>query len=95
VSGSRDVPVNEMFFVIVAEFTRARAAARRYDDLRYRSACQEGIAAAGLPRRIFEEFYKGSEDAAAVPQRPTGLLSSPARATGENGERMSPAVRPS
>jgi hypothetical protein len=63
-----------MFGVILTEFKRARAAARRYDDLRYRSACQEGIAAARLPRRIFEEFYKGSDDAAAVPHRNAELL---------------------
>jgi hypothetical protein len=40
-----------------AEFSRAVAAAQRYEDLRYRRASHEKIAPDDIPRRIFEEFY--------------------------------------
>jgi hypothetical protein len=43
--------------VFLAEFGRAVAAARRYEDLRHRSACCGSIAIADIARRIFEEFY--------------------------------------
>jgi hypothetical protein len=43
--------------VVLAEFRRAVAAARRYEDLRYGSGRHEGIAPADIPRWIFEEFY--------------------------------------
>jgi hypothetical protein len=46
-----------IFAVILAEFRRAVAAARRYEDLRYGSGRHEGIAPADIPRRVFEEFY--------------------------------------
>jgi hypothetical protein len=42
---------------IVAEFRRAVAAARRYEDLRYGGSRHEGGAPADIPRRVFEEFY--------------------------------------
>jgi hypothetical protein len=45
------------FDVVLAEFGRAVAAARRYDDLRYGRGRREGIAPADIPRRMFEEFY--------------------------------------
>ena len=68
-------PVDEFLAVLLAEFRRARAAAQRYKDLRYRSACYEGIALAQLSPRIFEEFYRDSEDAAVVVHRNAGVRS--------------------
>ena len=59
-----------VFLTILAEFGRGLSAARRYESLRYRCACREGLAPADIPRRIFEEFYAGerdSEDVAIVP----------------------------
>jgi hypothetical protein len=44
-------------------------ATRRYRDLKYRAACGEGIAVAAIPQRVFDEFYRGSEDAAVVRYR--------------------------
>ena len=46
-----------IFAVVLAEFGRAVAAARRYEHLRYGSGRHEGTAPADIPRRIFEEFY--------------------------------------
>jgi hypothetical protein len=46
-----------LFAVVLAEFRRAVAAARRYEDLRYGGGRHEGVAAADVPRRVFEEFY--------------------------------------
>lgn len=46
-----------VFEIILAEFGRALAAARRYESLKYGRARHEGLAAADTPRRIFEEFY--------------------------------------
>jgi hypothetical protein len=43
--------------VVLAELRRGIAATRRYEHLRYRSACDERVAPADIPRRIFEEFY--------------------------------------
>jgi hypothetical protein len=47
----------ELCAVVLAEFRRAIAAARRYEDLRYGSGRHEGVAPADVPRRTFEEFY--------------------------------------
>ena len=44
-----------------AEFSRAVAAAQRYDDLRYRSASHGKSAPDDIPRRIFAEFYSVGE----------------------------------
>jgi hypothetical protein len=44
--------------VTLAEFRRAMAATRRYEDLKYRAACREGIALAAIPQRVFDEFYR-------------------------------------
>jgi hypothetical protein len=52
---------------MLAEFTRAIAAAHRYEDLRYRSARRGTIAPDEIPRQIFEEFYSVTE---AVELRP-------------------------
>jgi hypothetical protein len=52
----------------LAEFTRATAAAQRYDDLRYRSA--GGIAPADIPRRVFEELYGSEQRAEVAPVQP-------------------------
>ena len=41
---------------ILAEFRRASAATRRYEDLRWGSGRCQGIAPADIPPRIFEEF---------------------------------------
>jgi hypothetical protein len=46
---------------MLAEFTRANAAAQRYEDLRYRSAGHGRIAPDDIPRRVFEEFYSVGE----------------------------------
>jgi hypothetical protein len=43
-----------MFLVLLAEFGRAKAAARRYDDLRYGA---RDAAGADIPRQVFEELY--------------------------------------
>ena len=51
-----------------AEFSRAVAAAQRYEDLRYRSGGHGRIAPADIPRQIFEEFY--SADATVELRRP-------------------------
>ena len=43
-----------------AEYRRAIAAERRYDELKRMAAtslAREGLAAADIPRRIFNEFY--------------------------------------
>jgi hypothetical protein len=57
--------------VVLAEFRRGVAAAQRYE--RYCSACDEGVAPADIPRRIFEEFYASS--GGAVNQRPRAVVS--------------------
>jgi hypothetical protein len=49
-----------ILLVILAEFRRANAATRRYEDLRYGSGRREGIAPADIPPRIFQEFYSSS-----------------------------------
>jgi hypothetical protein len=46
-----------VFEIILAEFGRALAAARRYESLKDGRARHAGLAAADIPRRIFEEFY--------------------------------------
>jgi hypothetical protein len=46
-----------ILLVILAEFRRAIAATRRYEDLRWGSGRGQGIAPADIPPRIFEEFY--------------------------------------
>lgn len=46
-----------VFEIILAEFGRALAAARRYESLKYGRARHEDLATADIPRRIFEEFY--------------------------------------
>jgi hypothetical protein len=46
-----------ILLVIVAEFRQARAATRRYEELRWGSGRREGIAPVDIPPRIFEEFY--------------------------------------
>jgi hypothetical protein len=48
------------FRVILAEFRRAVAAERRYEDLRRADTtalARAGMVRADIPRRIFEEFY--------------------------------------
>jgi hypothetical protein len=46
-----------MSLVLLAEFRRASAAARRYDALRYGSARDDRMAGADIPRQVFEELY--------------------------------------
>jgi hypothetical protein len=63
-------PRLEFFSTIFAEFGRALAAARRYENLRHGRGRQQRRAPADLPRQIFEEFYaveRDSEDAAIAP----------------------------
>lgn len=57
---------------MLAEFSRAAAAAHRYEDLRYRSADGK-IAPADIARRVFEEFYSFEE---AVESHRAGRLRS-------------------
>jgi hypothetical protein len=62
VSGIREIERGRLLgwgflVVLLAEFRRARAAAQRYQDLRYRSACYGYPGLADIPARIFEEFY--------------------------------------
>jgi hypothetical protein len=54
-------PSRNYLLDMFAEFSRAVAAAQRYENLRYRRASQEKIAPDDIPRRIFEEFYSSSE----------------------------------
>jgi hypothetical protein len=61
----------ELCAVLLAEFRRAIAAARRYDDLRYRSGGHEGRAHADSPRRVFEEFYSCPRPVKSGGDRPT------------------------
>jgi hypothetical protein len=51
---------------MIAEFRRANAAARRYEDLRYRSGRAGGVPTEDIPRRVFEEFYSVAEPAESV-----------------------------
>jgi hypothetical protein len=54
---------------MLAELTRAIAAAHRYEDLRYRRTRRE--APDGIPRQVFEEFYSAAETVEArSPERP-------------------------
>jgi hypothetical protein len=46
-----------VFEIILAEFGRALTAALHYESLKYGRARHEVLAAADIPRRIFEEFY--------------------------------------
>jgi hypothetical protein len=49
-----------IFAVVLAEFRRAVAAARRYENLRYGSGRQERMAPGEISRRVFEEFYSSA-----------------------------------
>jgi hypothetical protein len=98
VSGIREVERGRLWgflAVLHAEFRRARAAAQRYRDLRYRSACYEGIALAHLPPRIFEEFYRDSEDAAVLRPETQRSALHPDTPTCGDGERVISRRRPS
>jgi hypothetical protein len=54
-------PSRNYLLDMFAEFSRAVAAAQRYENLRYRSASQEKIALDDIPRQIFDEFYSAGE----------------------------------
>ena len=56
-----------MFFTIFAEFGRALAAARRYENLRYGRACRDGLGPADIPRR---ESSRSSTRQEAKPGKP-------------------------
>jgi hypothetical protein len=43
--------------IVLSDFRRAVAAAQRYEDMRYRSACPGRAAPTDIPRQVFEEFY--------------------------------------
>ena len=58
---------HNVFLTILAEFGRALAAARRYENLRCRSARHDGLTSADIPPRIFEEFYARCNDTALAP----------------------------
>jgi hypothetical protein len=54
-------PSRNYLLDMFAEFSRAVAAAQRYEDLRYRGGSHGRIAPADIPRQIFEEFYAAGE----------------------------------
>jgi hypothetical protein len=64
----------ELCAVVLAEFRRAIAAARRYEDLRYRSGRQQGRADADSSRRVFEEFYSCPRPVKSGVDRPTVVV---------------------
>ena len=83
-----NVPGLEVFLAIVAELSRALAAARRHDSLRYGRGRQGGIAPADISRQIFEEFYaiqRDFEDAAIAPRQRPLSPSRPRRAEASGG----------
>lgn len=50
--------ISAMFNLLLAEFGRAAAAARRYDELKRTGPVMlRPVEAASIPRAIFEEFY--------------------------------------
>jgi hypothetical protein len=62
-----------LFPVVVAEFQRAVAAARRYEQLKRADAAamgRDGISSVDIPRRIFEEFYSSDDGPAIRSSRP-------------------------
>jgi len=50
-------PRASFFSTVLAEFGRALAAARRYEDLRYCRACRDRLSPAEIRWQMFEEFY--------------------------------------
>ena len=54
-------PTRNYLSGMLAEFTRAIAAAHRYEQLRYGGAGHRRIAPEDVPSRIFEEFYSVEE----------------------------------
>ena len=64
-----------VFAVVLAEFSLALAAARRYEDLRYGNGRHEGMAPADIPRRVFEEFYAYERPCGGA-RPPDGILRS-------------------
>jgi hypothetical protein len=51
------VALAELFAVLLAEFRRAVAAARRYEDLRCGRGRHKDMAPTEIPRQVFQEFY--------------------------------------
>jgi hypothetical protein len=71
-------PSRNYLLGMFAEFSRAVAAAQRYEDLRYRRASHGEIAPVDIPRRIFEEFYAvGDAVEARRPERRRSDLPEP------------------
>jgi hypothetical protein len=62
-------PSRNYLLDMFAEFSRAVAAAQRYEDLRYRGRGHGTIAPADIPRQIFEEFYAGETVESRHPER--------------------------
>jgi hypothetical protein len=54
-----------LFAVVLAEFRRAVAAVRRYEDLRYGSGRHKEMTHADLSRRVFQEFYSDAPPVAS------------------------------
>jgi hypothetical protein len=69
--------------VLLAEFKRASAAAQRYQDLRYRSACHGYARLADIPARIFEEFYSSGLTAERRLQAPAMRMPAQIRRDGD------------
>jgi hypothetical protein len=74
----------ELCAVVLAEFRRAIAAARRYEDLRYRSGGQQGRAHADSPRQVFEEFYSSARPAASRSAADQGRKGQPITYSGKS-----------
>jgi hypothetical protein len=62
-------PSRNYLLDMFAEFSRAVAAAQRYEDLRYRRGGHGRIGPADIPRQIFEEFYSAGEAVESRPER--------------------------
>jgi hypothetical protein len=71
-------PSRNYLLEMFAEFSRAVAAAHRYEDLRYRSASHGKIAPDDISRRIFAEFYAVGE--AVEARRPEAPARQPSTA---------------
>ena len=85
-------PSRNYLLEMFAEFSRAVAAAKRYEDLRYRSASHGKIAPDDIPRRVFAEFYAVGE--AAEARRPESPERQPGTAKVLSQQDTTPAMAP-
>ena len=85
-------PSRNYLLEMFAEFSRAVAAAQRYEDLRYRSASHGKIAPDDIPRQIFAEFYSVGE--AVEARRPESPERQPSTAKVLSQQDTTPAMVP-